>query len=245
MDWVKIEIPEEPDIEDSKGFLDYQHNWYIAKQKMENLLEVMAQEISSSKADKNKKPIKRQETDNKRVFIVHGTDYEPVKQLKAILQEVEIKPIILHEQPSKGMTIIEKLETYSNVGFAFIFLTPDDNGFGKEEFTNFLNNFLNKNITSEKELNAYLNNLDEGTAYSLIQKTFTMIKNRARQNVVLEFGYFIGKLGRRKVCCLFKGDIELPSDMQGICYLHFNNSVNEVKEAIIEELKAADYKILS
>jgi predicted nucleotide-binding protein len=59
--------------------------------------------------------------------------------------------------------------------------------------------------------------------------------------VVLEFGYFMGRLNRDRVCCLYKGNIELPSDMHGICYLHFNNSVNEIKQIILKELKAVGY----
>ncbi len=59
----------------------------------------------------------------------------------------------------------------------------------------------------------------------------------------LEFGYFIGRLGRSKVCCLYKGDLELPSDMHGICYLHFNKSIDEVKETIFKELKAASFEL--
>jgi predicted nucleotide-binding protein len=69
------------------------------------------------------------------------------------------------------------------------------------------------------------------------------LKPRARQNVVLEFGYFIGLLGRDRVCCLYKGDIELPSDMHGIVYIPFKESVNEVRDKLIKELKVAGYKI--
>jgi predicted nucleotide-binding protein len=39
---------------------------------------------------------------------------------------------------------------------------------------------------------------------------------RARQNVLLELGLFIGSLGRSKVCALYRGDVEIPSDYQGI-----------------------------
>lgn len=42
---------------------------------------------------------------------------------------------------------------------------------------------------------------------------------RARQNVVLEHGYFIGRLGRKYVCALHETGVELPSDLQGIVYL--------------------------
>ena len=42
------------------------------------------------------------------------------------------------------------------------------------------------------------------------------LKPRARQNVILELGYFIGRLGRTRVCALHKGNVELPSDYQGV-----------------------------
>ena len=45
------------------------------------------------------------------------------------------------------------------------------------------------------------------------------LKPRARQNVILELGYFMGKLGRENVCVLLKGDLERPSDNDGIIYI--------------------------
>ena len=47
---------------------------------------------------------------------------------------------------------------------------------------------------------------------------------RARQNVVFELGYFMGKLGRERVCPLFKGEVEKPSDIDGIVYVPMDNS---------------------
>ncbi len=44
-------------------------------------------------------------------------------------------------------------------------------------------------------------------------------KFRARQNVLLELGYFIGRLGRSRVCALHKGDIEIPSDYSGVIFI--------------------------
>ena len=164
---------------------------------------------------------------NKDVFIVHGTDHTSLKELKTLLEEVGLNPIILHEQPSRGMTLIEKLEKYSNVRFAFIILTPDDVGIGQPEGEQmFLEITGKKNLTQEEIMEFFKTNPQE--VVKLITKTFGLFKQRAHQNVVLEFGYFIGKLGRGKVCCLYKGTIELPSDMGGICYVHFENSVNEV-----------------
>lgn len=45
------------------------------------------------------------------------------------------------------------------------------------------------------------------------------MKFRARQNVIFELGYFMGKLGRKNVCALLKGNIERPSDYDGIIYI--------------------------
>ena len=209
--------------------------WYAASQKLVNLLETIQNDLES------KTTLGAQKTDNasESVFIVHGNDYEPVKELKVILKEAGLKPIILHEQPSKGMTIIEKLEEYSNVLFAFIILTPDDSAIGKYEWITYLRHYFKKMDASVDEIKEKLNQLEDKQNATLDQQFNELHKDRARQNVILEFGYFIGRLGRSKVCCLYKGDIELPSDMHGICYLHFNKSIEEVKEAVLEELKAA------
>jgi predicted nucleotide-binding protein len=102
---------------------------------------------------------------------------------------------------------------------------------------------MKKQKPTVDEIKEYLISADEKTmVYSLIE-AFDRLKDRARQNVVLEFGYFIGKLGRGRVCCLYTGSIELPSDMHGICYVHFDNSINEVKETILKELEASRVRI--
>lgn len=44
---------------------------------------------------------------------------------------------------------------------------------------------------------------------------------RARQNVVFEHGFLIGKLGRNKVVALKKGDVETPSDIDGLVYIKY------------------------
>ncbi len=61
---------------------------------------------------------------------------------------------------------------------------------------------------------------------------------RARQNVVLELGYFIGHLGRDNVCALKRGDLEIPSDFGGIVWETFDAS-GGWKQALGRELQAA------
>ena len=50
------------------------------------------------------------------------------------------------------------------------------------------------------------------------------LKPRARQNVVLELGYFWGRLGRARVCVLHKEEVELPSDIQGLLFVPMDNN---------------------
>jgi len=68
-------------------------------------------------------------------------------------------------------------------------------------------------------------------------------EKRARPNVIFEFGYFVGKLGRNRVCCLYKGDVSLPSDLGGLIYKKILSSVEAEGFGIIKELKAAGYRL--
>jgi len=72
---------------------------------------------------------------NKRkVFIVHGRDNEAKQEIARFVAAVGLEPIILHEQASAGMTIIEKIERYANdADFALVLYTPCDLGRGKHE----------------------------------------------------------------------------------------------------------------
>jgi Predicted nucleotide-binding protein containing TIR-like domain len=106
------------------------------------------------------------------------------------IEKLGIEAIILHEQPSRNKTIIEKFEANSDVGFAVVLLSGDDM--------------------------AYVSTIPHEKAQP---------RPRARQNVVLELGYFLGRLGREKVLALLKQtpSFELPSDYQGIVYVPFDD----------------------
>ena len=68
-------------------------------------------------------------------------------------------------------------------------------------------------------------------------------KPRARQNVVFEHGLFMGKLGSERVCVLRKGEVEKPSDDQGILYIEVKDGSNEWKHEVAKELKNAGYDV--
>ena len=74
-------------------------------------------------------------TRNKRkVFIVHGRDNEAKQEVSRFIEKLGLEAIILHEQASAGMTIIEKIEHYSNdADFALVLYTACDYGCGVHE----------------------------------------------------------------------------------------------------------------
>src|SRR5208337_991276 len=144
----------------------------------------------------------RSEPAARKIFIVHGHDEGPREAVARFLERLDFEPIILHEQPNQGRTIIEKIEAHGDVGFAIVLLTPDDIGAAKGQNT----------------------------------------QPRPRQNVLLELGYFIGRLGRSRVCALKRGDMEVPSDFEGIVYEPFDAG-GGWKSALGRELKSAGFDI--
>jgi hypothetical protein len=88
---------------------------------------------------------------SKNVFIVHGRDHAPMRELKTMLLEFGLNPIVLHEEASGGLTLAEKLEKYSkDVGYAFVTLTPEDVGGHRNEMRQKLGGdipFLSRPIT--------------------------------------------------------------------------------------------------
>ena len=136
-----------------------------------------------------------------RSFIVHGHDEVAKLGLKDYLQNTLSlpEPIILHQQPNKGRTVIEKFEECSeDVDVAFVLLTPDDIG-----------------------------GIPEGEQ-----------RERARQNVIFELGFFVGRFGRRsgRIIVLHKGDLEIPSDLAGVVYIEISSGVESAGEKIRKEL---------
>lgn len=128
------------------------------------------------------RPTQGERTMSKKVFIVHGHDNEAILDVARTLEKDDFEAIILREQPDGGLTIIEKIEQYTDVDFAVVLYTQCDKGRAK--------------------------------AIPVEQERF-----RARQNVVFEHGYLIGKLGRNHVCALVKGDVETPGDISGVVYV--------------------------
>lgn len=66
---------------------------------------------------------------------------------------------------------------------------------------------------------------------------------RARPNVIFELGFFVGALTREKVCCIHTGNVTLPSDLTGLVYKGYKNSIEEIKHELRQELIHAGLKL--
>ena len=169
------------------------------------ILESMIEEVEEYWEDENQASMTPISQDNgsrntNEIFVIHGRDNETKVTIARFLEHLYLKPIILHEQPNQGRTIIEKFEQHAQVGFAIALLTPDDVGAHQEDARN--------------------------------------LKPRARQNVIFEFGYFIGRLGRNRVCALTKGDVEIPSDYNGVVYIPLDDA-GGWRMGLVKELQSA------
>lgn len=137
-----------------------------------------------------------------RVFIVHGHDELMKTEVARMIEQWGMQAIILHEQPNKGKTVIEKLEHNSaDADFAVVLLSPDDVGSAK------------------------------GAA---------ALAPRARQNVVLELGFFVAQLGRERVAVFHRPEVEVPSDINGLVYIPYPpGGLAGARAALQAELEAA------
>jgi len=197
-----------------KDTTDYEGPWNSGKDRLLNLLDTMKEELvlfgpaEAAVEQKGMQEVGSGELVSKGVFIVHGHDEEMKQSVARMLEKLGLKAIILHEQPNKGRTIIEKFEEYGSVAsFAIVLLSPDDHVTEKEQ--------------------------DPSGA-----------RSRARQNVILELGFFLGKLGRERVAVIYRQEkgFEMPSDYSGVVYIPFDKE-GAWQLKITKELKTAGYDV--
>lgn len=188
-------------------YADPQEAWQTGLAQAEKILaeaieeaEYVSGHASSNTANSAPSPRPR----GNKVFVVHGHDDAAKEAAARYLEKLGLEAVILHERPSGGRTIMEKLEHYGDVDFAVVLLTPDDVGASAAAPAN--------------------------------------LKARARQNVILELGYFVGRLGRDKVCALHKGDVELPSDILGVIYVPMD-AAGSWRFLLGKELRQAGFNV--
>lgn len=68
------------------------------------------------------------------------------------------------------------------------------------------------------------------------------LKPRARQNVVFEHGYLMGKIGRKNVCALVKNEVETPNDLAGVVYVKMDDD-DAWHLKIAKEMRNSGYEV--
>ena len=152
---------------------------------------------------------------DRRIFVVHGHDDEAKEQLERILLLLGLNPYVLANTSGGGATLIEALERE---------LGPDADHI----------RFGIVLLTPDDMGYAIRENPDHDLSKS---------SPRARQNVVLEMGMLISKIGRPNVAILKKGDVEIPSDAKGIVYLPFKYHVRETALDLCERLQQSGFQL--
>lgn len=137
-----------------------------------------------------------------RIMIVHGRDSDR-EAVKEILHTQGVAaPIVLREQFRPGDTITEKFEHEALQVDGALVLATPDD-----------------------EAAALLDPSGEPMSADDLRK-------RARQNVILEYGWFWGKLGRSRVLLVLKGELELPTDLAGLLYTSYIRDPGECRSDI-------------
>jgi len=179
------------------------------------------------------------------------TLYEKINVLKRLINKI---PLLTSEVESSSMNKTQMNKTqvaYSNE----IFVVHGHDEAVKEKVARFLEKLGLNPIILHEQVNAgktiiekFESHANVGFAVILLTgDDVGKVKNaandspRARQNVILEWGFFIGKLGRNRVCALYEKGVELPSDLHGLLYLSLDGRGWQMDLA--KELKAAGYKI--
>lgn len=154
------------------------------------------------------------DSEDKEIFIVYGHEKASKEQLQLVLKTLDLNHSMVTNDTS--LTIIEALEQkITEINCGIVLLTPDDLAISKQQYE--------KHKSEDK--------IDDKLMY------------RARQNVILEMGMLLSRLGRENIIILLKGQVEYPSDMSGIFYLPYQEHISEIVNKLVDRLTKLGFKI--
>lgn len=173
------------------------------------------------------------------------------------------------EKYDKSLSIEDLLNNYSKLSNEYstlvdtrilrneVFIVHGHDGSVKHEVARFLELLGLKAIILEEQVDTGLTTIfqklidvSDKVAYAIIILTpddmaedDTGIRAaRARQNAILELGFFLGKLGTNNVCLIKKGIIDIPSDIKGVLYIDIDSG--DWKLLLVKKLKNAGLPII-
>ncbi len=170
---------------------------------------------------------------------------ESITRLEAIRDRLDLIPEVgIHP---------EKQLSFSQENEQDVFVVHGHDDAAKEAVARFIEKLGLKAIILHEQPNAGRTIIEKFERYSGVAFAVVLLtpddvgaprdrvsesKARARQNVIFELGYFIGKLGRKRVCALYKEDVELPSDIYGVLYVPMD-SAGTWRMMLAREMKQA------
>ncbi|MCJ7533526.1 MAG: nucleotide-binding protein [Anaerolineales bacterium] len=99
--------------------------WEEGVGELRNVIATMREEVLLF-GEPSPPPAPNEQRIGNQIFVVHGQDQAMKEATARSLDKLGLVPIILHERPSEGRTIIEKFTDYAQVGYAVVLLSPDD-----------------------------------------------------------------------------------------------------------------------
>lgn len=190
----------------------------------------------------------------------YGEVNEQISECKKGLRECqELFKVYLEELKSEDLCeavksveemggSVMKLQEIKEIDFSRVFIVHGHNDALKQEVARIIEKqgleaiILSEQVNGGKTIIEKIEeNSDVGAAICLFTgddygktRDAKEEKLRARQNVVFEAGYFMGKLGRKNVIVVADKNLELPSDMQGVVYTDSTNWKAEVLQGLDE-----------
>ncbi len=147
------------------------------------------------------------------VFLVHGHDEEMMADVAGFLRSNKVEPVILKKTNTKERTLFEKFEAIGGQAKFAIVLMTSDD------------------VAASRREFEHPKGGEKALQY------------RARQNVILELGFFSGRLGWDSVFILQKPaeapwpKFDMPSDLGGVMFDAYGED-HEWKGKLLEQLKA-------
>lgn len=138
---------------DTDNSVKFKKAWESGHKQALNLIDAVIEDakLFASKTEPEKNIETKTKNNNSKVFVVHGHDDGAKNEVARFIEKLGFDAIILHEQVNSGATIIEKLETHTDVDFAVVLYTACDIG-GARVKPNELKSRARQNVVFEHGL---------------------------------------------------------------------------------------------
>lgn len=176
-----------------------------------------------------------------------------IKMLGSCIEQLETEIELSESEEKKDEQIISKKVSSSNK----IFIVHGHNQGIKEAVARFIEKLDLEAVILHEKPSKGRTIIEKFSDYSDVHFAIVLLtaddigkekdssedsKPRARQNVIFELGYFIGKLSRSRVCALYEEGVEIPSDYQGVIFIRLDTQ-GRWRYDIVRELLAAGFNV--